>query len=306
MRKIRVIKKFLVLAAVSATMSCSQKSELVDTVKPKIPVTIVHPTMAPISESMILTATSSYQRKNIVSSALQGYVVQVNINVGDHISKGDPLFVMQTKESRGLSCSTIPDSLKEFTGKIIIHASASGIVTSVVRQSGDYVQDGEQLCTIADLGSFAFVLSVPYDYIRFLKIGEACDMILPDSTHIPSKINKKLSTVDAASQTQNFLIVPTSSHTIPEGVIAQVKLPTNRKSKALTLPKQAVLADETMKNYWVMQLKSDSIAVKIPIEKGIETDDAVEIISPTFSPEDRFVRTGNYGMEDTSKVIIKQ
>ena len=93
---------------------------------------------------------------------------------------------------------------------------------------------------------------------------------------------------------------------MPENIIVQVSLPTNQKSSALTLPKQAVLADETMQNFWVMQLRSDSMAVKVPVQKGIETATAVEIISPAFSGQDRFVLTGNYGMEDTTLVIIKE
>jgi biotin carboxyl carrier protein len=304
MRQKNIYIYFLFLSALAAA-GCGGKKEVTETVKVKVPVTITHPVMAPISESMTLTATSSYQRKNIVSASMQGYVVHVDVALGDRVVKGQPVFTLQTKESHALEMGTSPDSLKQFTGKVTIPASASGIVTSLLRQNGDYVQDGEQLCTIADVGSFAFVLSVPYDYNRFITIGESCTLILPDSTHIASRIEKKLSTVDAASQTQNYLLVPTSGATLPENIIAQVTLPTNQKSKALTLPKQAVLADETMQNFWVMQLKSDSMAVKVPIEKGIETGASVEIISPTFSEQDRFVLTGNYGMEDTALVIIR-
>ncbi len=299
------IRVYLLVLSMLGIDGCGEKKDIIETVKAKVPVTITHPSMAPISESMILSATSSYQRKNIVSASMQGYIVRIDVAIGDHVSKGQPVFIMQTKESHALSVGNSPDSLKEFSGKIFIPASASGIVTSVMRQNGDYVQDGEQLCTIADIGSFAFVLSVPYNYNKFIKIGETSDLILPDSMRIPAHISKKLSSIDPASQTQNYLIVPTFGITIPEGVIAQVKLATNQKSHALIVPKQAVLADETMQNFWVMQVKSDSIAVKVPIEKGMETDAAVEVISPSFSPDEKFVLTGNYGMEDTAFVIIK-
>jgi biotin carboxyl carrier protein len=300
------IRLTVVLVSALSLANCGGKKEVVETVKVKVPVTITHPSSGPISESIVLTATSSYQRKNIVSASMQGYVIHIDVAVGDRVEKGQSILVMQTKESHALSMKSIPDSLKEFTGKVTIPASASGIVTSILRQSGDYVQDGEQVCVISDIESFAFVLSVPYDYNRYMKIGETSTLILPDSMHIPARIEKKLATVDAASQTQNYLLVPSSGVTVPENVIAQVSLPTNRKDKALMLPKQAVLADERMQNFWVMQLKSDSIAVSVPVKKGIETDSQVEILSPVFSKDDRFVLTGNYGMEDTAFVIIKE
>lgn len=304
MKYINIYFYLLLLAATLWVMSCGAKKETTETLRAKVPITITHPTVGSIAESMILTATSSYQRKNIVSASMQGYIVRVDVAVGDHVSKGQPLFVLQTKESHALNTTTLPDSLKTFSGKVTVSASASGIVTSIMRQSGDYVQDGEQLCTIADIASFAFVLSVPYDYTRYIRIGETCDLILPDSTRLPARIDKKLSAFDAASQTQNYLVILASAAMVPENIIAQVKLSTREKNRALLLPKQAVLADETMQNFWVMQMINDSMAVKVTIEKGIETGSAVEIASPIFSTQDRFVLTGNYGMEDTALVTI--
>jgi biotin carboxyl carrier protein len=290
---------------IAAISGCAKKAEVPETTKVRVPVTITHPVVGSISESITLTATSSYQRKNIVSSSVQGYILRTDVALGDHVTKGQPLFTMQTKESHVVASSSLPDSLKIF-GKITIPASASGIVTAITRQTGDYVQDGEQLCTIADVGSFAFVLNVPYNYIRSIKIGESCELLLPDSTRIPARIGKKLATVEAASQTQNYLIIPSSGITVPENIIAQVRLHAKESIRATLLPKQAVLADETMQNFWVMQLTNDTLAVKVPVQKGIESGGEVEIFSPRFSPEDRIVLTGNYGMEDSAFVTIRQ
>ena len=49
----------------------------------------------------------------------------------------------------------------------------------------------------------------------------------------------------------------------------------------------------------------DSItAVKVAVIKGMETKDRVEIVSPKFSPDDKILLTGNYGLPDTAKVKI--
>jgi biotin carboxyl carrier protein len=301
MRKYSILIPLLIVVIIG----CGKKAEVAETTKVKVPVTITHPVVGAISESIMLTATSSYQRKNIVSSSVQGYILHTEVALGDHVTKGQSLFTIQTKESHVVASSSLPDSLKKF-GKIIIPASASGVVTTISRQTGDYIQDGEQLCTIADLGSFAFVLNVPYVYIHYIKIGESCQLLLPDSTRVPTRIVKKLATIDAASQTQNYLIVPSSGVTVPENIIAQVKLPTKESAHATLLPKQAVLADETMQNFWVMQLSNDSLAVKVPVKKGIESAENIEIVSPAFSTTDRFVLTGNYGMEDTAIITIRQ
>ena len=56
-----------------------------------------------------------------------------------------------------------------------------------------------------------------------------------------------------------------------------------------------------------MKLIDDSTAVKVPVTKGIEMNDRVEIVEPGFSNTDRFLLTGNYGLADTAKIkIVKE
>ena len=55
---------------------------------------------------------------------------------------------------------------------------------------------------------------------------------------------------------------------------------------------------------WVMKMIDSVTAVKVPVVKGIETSDRVEILRPQFSPNDKILLTGNYGLPDTAKVII--
>ncbi|HXL54630.1 MAG TPA: hypothetical protein VN958_00140, partial [Chitinophagaceae bacterium] len=57
---------------------------------------------------------------------------------------------------------------------------------------------------------------------------------------------------------------------------------------------------------WVMKIIDDSTAVKVPVKKGIETGDRIEILSPAFNPSEKILLTGNYGLPDTAKVTIMQ
>ncbi len=72
------------------------------------------------------------------------------------------------------------------------------------------------------------------------------------------------------------------------------------------LPKAAVLANEEQSEFWVMKLINDSTAIKVPICKGIETSEKVEILKPSFYKTDRILLSGNYGLPDTARVIIQQ
>ena len=64
------------------------------------------------------------------------------------------------------------------------------------------------------------------------------------------------------------------------------------------------MCDETQTQFWVMKLVKDSLAIKIPIEKGAETKDSVQIVKPVFSVNDKIVISGNYGLADTALVKV--
>ena len=151
-----------------------------------------------------------------------------------------------------------------------------------------------------------FQLSVPFEQNKYVYIGENCSLLLPDSTIVSGTITSKLASVDAVSQTQNYVIKPNSSRYLPENLVATVQITKNAKQHAQVVDKNCVLTDETVENFWVMKLINDSIAVKVPIIKGISTDTHVEILSPKFSKDDRLINTGNYGLPDTANVKITQ
>jgi multidrug efflux pump subunit AcrA (membrane-fusion protein) len=97
-----------------------------------------------------------------------------------------------------------------------------------------------------------------------------------------------------------------SNDQIPENLVAKARIIKSQKSKTQSLPKDAVLANETQTEFWVMKLVNPTTAVKVPVTKGIESGDRVEIISPKFAAGDKIIVTGNYGLADTAKVKIVQ
>jgi len=76
------------------------------------------------------------------------------------------------------------------------------------------------------------------------------------------------------------------------------------QTHATTLPKGAVLSNEEQTQFWIMQLINDSTAVKVPIQKGLEENDKVQIVSPPLSDSANILLTGNYGLNDTAKVKV--
>ncbi len=267
------------------------------------PVTITHVTIGQVSEIIELNATT-VNKKNIIRSNMSGVVESVEINSGDNVAKGQILFRLKTKEAYALGKSSINDSSLNFKGAIAIKAVKNGSVSSISHQKGDYVQEGDELAQISDPNSLIFLLDVPFEMRSFITPGIQCEIVLPDNCKINGKITSSLPIMDMNSQIENFVIQPQIQEKLPENLIARVRIIKSEKKRALLLPKNAILTNETQTEFWIMKLLNDSLAVKVYIEKGIEENKQVEIINPVFSNTDRILLTGNYGLPDTAKVMV--
>ena len=157
---------------------------------------------------------------------------------------------------------------------------------------------------ISDMNSFVFLMDLPYELNPYVSNNKVVEITLPDGERIHGTVQAGLPVMDSLSQTQGIMIRPQVNHSIPQNLVAKVKIIKASRSAASTLPKLAVLSDETQSSFWVMKMLNDSTAVKVGIKKGIETTEKVEIISPNFNPSDKFLLTGNYGLGDTANVII--
>ena len=269
------------------------------------PVTVCSPTVGAMDETVELTATSTFLVKSFVKANANGYLTAVNTQMGKYVQKGQELFTLKTKEAQSLgnTVNTLDPSL-HFEGTMHIKSPGSGYVTQLNYRTGDYVQDNEQLATITDTKNFVFLLNLPYELKPFLPYNKTLQLHLPDGTSLDGTIEGEMPTVDAVSQTQSYMIKVNTEKSIPENLLAKVYFVKNAKSHITSLPKEAVLTDEVQGSFWVMKLKDSTTAIKVPVKKGMETKDRVEIISPALSSTENILLTGNYGLPDTAKIKI--
>ena len=291
-----------------AFSGCNSSSEYKEASDPEVktPVTVTTIKLSSISENISLSATSAYLKKNQVKANITGYIEKCLVHVGEFVQAGKPLFYIRTKEAEALSKFHASDTSFHVTGLIEIKAPESGIVTEVNKYVNDYASDGDALATIAQQNSFVFLMNVPFELKKYSTVGTSCTILLPDSSRLNGTVLSQLSTMDAVSQTQLYEVRVASNQNLPENLVANVLLVKNTKHNTQVVDKTCVLSDEIMENFWVMKLINDSTAVKIPVIKGISTDQKIEIISPVFNPADRIIYSGQYGLPDTAFVLISK
>ncbi len=272
-----IIQVFFALALLfqSCKQNTSADDEEEQPAEVVTPVTITNPVTGNMSETVELNAVSSFLLKTSVKATTNGYLETVNVQLGKYVSKGETLFVIKTKEAQALgnTINTIDSSL-HFEGTVRIKAPGDGFISDITLTTGDYVQEGEQLAAITNTKSFVFLLNLPYELKPYLPNNKIVQLHLPDSTVLNGMLQSPMPVADSASQTQRYIIKVNAINPIPENLIAKV--------------------------YLIKTAKQN----KVPVKKGIETKDKVEILSPPLSPADKILLTGNYGLPDTAKVKV--
>ncbi len=304
---VKIVILFMCLIA-SGLYSCKgpeKKESTEEKIEAGTPVTVTTMGTDALTEYIDLNATATFLQKNYVKANVNGYIQTVNATPGKFVAGGQTLFIIKTKEAQSLdnTVNKLDPSFK-FSGVNNIKASATGFITQLNHQVGDYVQDGEQLAVISNQNSFAFILNLPYELKQYLDKNSSVDMVLPDGSKLKGQVTESMPSVDAATQTLNVVIKVPEAEKLPENLIAKVRIIKTNKASAPSLPKTAILTNDVQSEFWVMQILDSVTAVKVPIKKGIETYDRVEILEPVFTANDKILITGNYGLPDTAKVRI--
>ena len=293
---------WIIISAISCnrTVTTSEEETTVIT-----PVTVIPITYKPVTENIDLPAVTAFINKSIVRSTTTGTVESISIAIGDNVKKDQPLYTIRTRESSAISNSLKGDSTLSFNGRINITASKEGVISSVSHQNGDFVQEGDELAVISEQNSLVFILDTPFEFVKYVERNRSCKIRLPDNQIINGNIAGRLPEMDPQAQTVRYVIRPVFEGHLPANLNAVVSIVKSSRSKAAVLPKSAVLGNETMTEFWVMKLINDTTAIKVPVTKGFENSEEVEINEPAFLQTDRIILTGSYGLPDTARVIIK-
>mgnify|MGYP002552524521 FL=1 len=291
--------QIVLLSLIVSLSGCVQRASNgnIQEEKPGTAVTLTHAAFGKIEKKIILSATTSYQNKSMISAPIPAFITEVLIQPGSRVKAGDILYRIESKEQHALGNSNHT--------VIPIKAERDGIVLDVQQQAGNYVTESNVLCSVAEVGSLVFEINVPYEQKRYARSGSRCMLELPDGTQLTATVYASLATMNTASQSER-VIARAKVPFLPEGMNVKAVFTENGSSsdKGMILPKSAVQSDETLTQHWVMKLSDNGTAVRVPIEVGNSNASEIEIKSDVLSPQDRIILTGGYGLEDGAKVVV--
>ena len=128
-------------------------------------------------------------------------------------------------------------------------------------------------------------------------------MILVQTIAFGTTITGAMPTVEATSQSQTFFIrLPNES--LPENLNVTIRIPRRQKNNLLCVPTASIQTDEMQKEFWVMKIVNDSMAIKVNVQTGLQNDSITEIISDKISATDKIIFQGAFALADSSLVTF--
>jgi hypothetical protein len=298
------MKKILILLAAvylfQLLFSCQTRAPEGEQKMPVVSVKVSPLTKGDIVREVSFNGTSVYLRKNLVVSPIAGYVSQVYVKYGEEVQKGQPLFEIQTRESKALQEGD--DHSADF-GALVVNASSDGFIDDLASsEPGVYVAEASPLCSILNNNDLMIKANVPFEYNKIVTVGQRCTILLSDNSDINGSVSRILPVVDQASQTQEALIKPETGRVLPQNLNMMIKFVSARHRQAFLVSKSSLMTDETQSEFWIMRVENDSIAIKVPVTRGIAKDSIVEILSPQLDVNDLIIYEGAYGLPDSTVI----
>jgi len=271
---------------------------------PMVSVKVSPLTLGDIQDDVAFNGTSVYLKKNPVVAPISGYITKAGVKYGDEVRKDQPLFEIQTREGKALQGGG--DRVSGL-GTVTVFASSDGFIDDIsVSEPGVFVAEGSPLCSILNNNDLMIRVSVPYEYNKVVAVGRKCSILLADNTVVRGSVTRILPVVDGASQTQAVLIRPETGRSLPENLNVMVRFVSERHRQVFLVPKSSLMTDEIQSEFWVMRVENDSIAVAIPVTRGIENDSIVEIMSQRLNVNDMIIYEGAYGLPDSTVIEIAE
>lgn len=272
-------------------------------------------------------------KTNEVSARVAGRIEKLYFRrIGDYIAKGAPLYeiyseelnnakqeyllALQKKATLGNSIVNFDDVISAAKNKLILwgmseqqvrninkdslvnprttfYSTASGYVTALNLQEGDYVSEGSSIVKLAGLSTLWVEAQVYATQLSQLNNAKEVVVEIPDipGKEIPGKISFQNPELNSSTRINLIRIsIPNKNNQLKPGMAAYITVKTGGDN-GLFLPTDAVLRNGKMAMVWLQT--SQNKFKSAMVETGIESGDMIEIKSG-IKPNDEVVTSGAY------------
>ena len=294
----------------------------------------------PVSTVYALPAVLDINKSGIITATQPGKLASFNIEIGSHVSKGQLIGKIDSKQ-REIGIKSSEATIKKLESDIKrtedliagdaapanaindlnynlettkiqkenyqqqiadnnIYAPISGIVVQKNANAGEFANPGSPLATIMDISVLKAIVYVSESNIYDLKIGQSAQIT---SSVFPGKLTKGIIKYIApkGDENHNYRVeVEIPNSGYKAGTYVNVKFSFKKPTDALQIPKIALV--EGVKNPYVYVVNGNNIAIR-KIEIGEEVGQNI-VVRSGLTPGEKVVTSGQINLSEKSKIQI--
>jgi RND family efflux transporter MFP subunit len=317
-----------------------KNAQLVDRSNVPVSVTTFDANYLPVSTDYALPAVLDINKSGIITATQPGKLASFNIEIGSHVSKGQLIGKIDSKQ-REIGIKSSEATIKKLESDIKrtedliagdaapanaindlnynlettkiqkenyqqqiadnnIYAPISGIVVQKNANAGEFANPGSPLATIMDVSVLKAIVYVSESNIYDLKIGQPAQIT---SSVFPGKLTKGIIKYIApkGDENHNYRVeVEIPNSGYKAGTYVNVKFSFKKPTDALQIPKIALV--EGVKNPYVYVVNGNNIAIR-KIEIGEEVGQNI-VVRNGLTPGEKVVTSGQINLSEKSKIQI--
>ena len=304
------MKKFILIGVISALLIIGfvKTPELVEAYLPKSSITKLSTTNYVDS----VTATGEVLKKDskIVKSDMPMIVSKVLVKSGDQVSVGQTLLTVdqnatakkmmelnQYSDFAGLSAASAVTSYDDILAMIPkeVVSDIAGTIEAISVTDGKFVSKDDTILTLIGSDGLIVNTQISENYISKIAVGQP--VIITGSGFSEKKYN---GIVDEISSVATKQFIGTAEDTVVNvkikitdadkairvGYSAKAKIFTSQQKNINVVPYEAVMQDDKKNEY--VYVFNNGVAVKKPIQTGMELSNGVEVIQGV-TPNDKIL-----------------
>jgi multidrug efflux pump subunit AcrA (membrane-fusion protein) len=224
--------------------------------------------------------------RSVLSSRISGRAVKVNAFLGDHVTKGDILVEVESRQP-GSPPPVIP-----------LKATQSGLVIESHVKVGQPVEPDAELLDISDRSVMWAVAKIPEKEAANVKIGSPARIRIPalGGKAIEAKVKRFGIAADRQAGTvEGIFELPNQGGELQPGMRAEFSIIVGSREGVMAVPRAALQGDPANRVVFVKDFDLPNAFVKAPVVVGEQNDGYIEIVSGLF-PGDEVVTQGSYSL----------
>jgi RND family efflux transporter MFP subunit len=318
----------------------TQNEQPVDRTNVPVAVTTYDASYMPVSTDYALPAVLDINKSGIITAAQPGKLATFNVEIGDHVTKGQLVGKIDSKQ-REIGIKTTDVTIKKLESDIKrtedliagdaapataindlnynlestkiqketyqqqiadnnIYAPISGIIVQKSANAGEFANPGTPLASIMDVSVLKAIVYVSEKNVYDLKIGQPAQVT---SSIFPNKITRGVIKYIApkGDENHNYRVeVHIPNDGYRAGTYVNVKFSFKKPAEALQIPKIALV--EGVKNPYVYVVNGNNIAIR-KLEIGEEIGQNIVVLTG-LTPGEKVITSGQINLNANSKINI--